>query len=333
VALAGLAIEYRATRSLAAWRPVAWRARLTRAETRRLLALGWPPAVQLFFEAGLFNIAALMMGWLGIVALAAHQVALSCAATTFMFPLGISQALSVRIGQVRGAREFSRVRPIGFGGIAAGALIMLGFACVMFVAREPIAGVFIDDPAVVDLAARLLGLAGVFQLFDGTQVTWARRRQGADRDHLHRLLGAGGAGRLDAGFPLSARRGRHLVGTRGRACGLRGASAAAFPASLTRGPRVATLPPTHPSERQTRRAIVAPTTTRKTTRMNPAPRRIARVDPVNAPAMFATPINAPCIHNTSPCQANHASDAKLLVRFIALVCPVACGRVNPSSMT
>ena len=169
--LVGLAVEYRLTSSFAASRPARWIARLTARETRTLLALGLPPAVQLFFEAGLFNIAALMMGWLGVVPLAAHQVALSCAATTFMFPLGIAQALSVRIGSVRGAGQLARVRPIGFGGIGAGAAIMLAFAGVMVVARGPIAAVFIDDPAVVGLATRLLVLAGIFQVFDGTQVT------------------------------------------------------------------------------------------------------------------------------------------------------------------
>jgi len=171
VTLVGLFAEYRLTPSLAPVRPARWFAPATRTEVRTLLALGVPPAVQLFFEAGLFNLAALMMGWLGVVPLAAHQVALSCAATTFMFPLGISQALSVRIGGVRGAGEPARVRPIGFGGIAAGAAIMLAFAVVMFAARGPIAGLFIDDPEVVALAARLLVLAGIFQLFDGTQVT------------------------------------------------------------------------------------------------------------------------------------------------------------------
>lgn len=169
--LFGLATEYRLSRSLAPWRPDRWLGRLRRTESSALLSLGWPPAVQLFFEAGLFNIAALMMGWLGVVPLAAHQVALSCAATSFMFPLGISQALSVRIGSVRGAGELQRVRPIGFGGIGAGAAIMLAFALLMFAARGPIAGIFIDDPEVVALAARLLVLAGIFQLFDGTQVT------------------------------------------------------------------------------------------------------------------------------------------------------------------
>jgi MATE family multidrug resistance protein len=171
ISLVGLAIEYRFSVALAAARPQHWLVRLQRDELRQLFALGWPPAVQLFFEAGLFNLAAVMMGWLGVVPLAAHQVALSCAATTFMFPLGIAQALSVRVGSVRGAGEPWRARAIGFGGIGAGALIMLAFACVFVAAARPIAGFFIEDPAVVELASRLLLLAALFQIFDGTQVT------------------------------------------------------------------------------------------------------------------------------------------------------------------
>jgi MATE family multidrug resistance protein len=171
IGLVGLAIEYQLSATLAPARPQHWLGRLQRGELRQLFALGWPPAVQLFFEAGLFNLAAVMMGWLGVVPLAAHQVALSCAATTFMFPLGIAQALSVRVGNVRGAGEPWRARAIGFGGIGAGAAIMLAFAGVFVVAGRPIAGFFIEDPAVVELATRLLLLAALFQLFDGTQVT------------------------------------------------------------------------------------------------------------------------------------------------------------------
>jgi MATE family multidrug resistance protein len=152
-------------------RPAAWRAPLDPREFRHLLALGWPAGVQLAFESGLFSAAAVVMGWLGVVALAAHQIALSCAATTFMFPLGIAQALTVRVGHARGAGRHDLVRSIGFSGIGAGAAIMGGFAVVFIFAGRTLAGLFVDNETVAALAARLLVVAGVFQIFDGTQVT------------------------------------------------------------------------------------------------------------------------------------------------------------------
>jgi len=116
-------------------------------------------------------VSAIFMGWLGTVALAAHQVALNCAGTTFMFPLGLSHALAVRLSHARGAGQRHLLRVIGFGGIGAGVAIMACFGVVFILAGPAIAGGFIHDPEVVALAARLLIVAGLFQIFDGTQVT------------------------------------------------------------------------------------------------------------------------------------------------------------------
>jgi MATE family multidrug resistance protein len=116
-------------------------------------------------------VSAIFMGWLGTVALAAHQVALNCAGTTFMFPLGLSHALAVRLGHARGAGHGHLLRVIGFGGIGAAVAIMAVFGATFFLAGPLIASAFIHDPEVVALAARLLIVAGVFQIFDGTQVT------------------------------------------------------------------------------------------------------------------------------------------------------------------
>jgi MATE family multidrug resistance protein len=169
--LAGLAWHLQRCAALAPTRPVRWFAPLHRGELTAQLAQGWPVSLQLFFEASLFSVSAVFMGWLGTNALAAHQVALNCAATTFMFPLGLSHALAVRLGHARGANHGHLLRVIGFGGIGAGAALMTGFGAVFILAGTTIASGFIDDPAVVALATRLLVVAGIFQIFDGTQVT------------------------------------------------------------------------------------------------------------------------------------------------------------------
>lgn len=169
--LAGLLWHLRHSRALIPMHPPRWWAPLRRTELAAQFAKGWPVSLQLFFEVSLFSVSALLMGWLGTVALAAHQVALNCASTTFMFPLGLSHALAVRIGHARGAGHSHLLRVIGFGGIGAGAALMAGFGVVFLCAGPQIAGTFIQDPEVVSVAARLLIVVGIFQLFDGTQVT------------------------------------------------------------------------------------------------------------------------------------------------------------------
>jgi multidrug resistance protein, MATE family len=112
-----------------------------------------------------------LMGWIGTAALAAHQIAITCAATTFMFPLGISQAVGVRIGQAVGAGTEELVRVIGFGGLCLSGLIMLFFAFVYAILGHSIANSFNSDSAVVGLTSNLLLIAGIFQIADGIQVT------------------------------------------------------------------------------------------------------------------------------------------------------------------
>jgi len=135
-----------------------------------LFRLGWPSSFHLLGEVGLFAAATLMMGWLGATALAAHQVAITCAATAFMFPLGLALAVTVRVGQSVGAGEHHRVRPIAFGAIGMGLVSMATFALVFIFGGGWIAGRFVDDPAVASLTATLLMVAGFFALFDGTQI-------------------------------------------------------------------------------------------------------------------------------------------------------------------
>jgi MATE family multidrug resistance protein len=151
--------------------PQRWLAPLSRARLGEMLRLGLPASGMLLFESGAFAASAVMMGWLGSVALAAHQIALSCAATTFMFYLGVSMAAGMRLSAAVGAGEHDRLRPIGHG-----ALLIVGAIAAVFVvgyvlAGRVVAGWFVQDAAVIGVAAQLLIVAAVFQCFDGTQVT------------------------------------------------------------------------------------------------------------------------------------------------------------------
>jgi MATE family multidrug resistance protein len=135
-----------------------------------MLHVGVPASGGLLFEGGAFGAATVMMGWLGDVPLAAHQIALSCAAVTFMVSLGISIALGMQMGAAVGAGELDRRRPIWLGGAAMGAAINILMTFVFIFFGHAIASAFISDPAVIRLATSLLVVCGIFQIVDGGQV-------------------------------------------------------------------------------------------------------------------------------------------------------------------
>ncbi|HEX7040129.1 MAG TPA: MATE family efflux transporter [Trueperaceae bacterium] len=142
---------------------------------RELLALGWPMSLSLGFEAGLFSATALVMGVFGEGPLAGHQVAMQTASLSFMVPLGVGIATSVRVGQAAGRGDRDGVRRAGWTGVAVAASFMCLTAALYILAPRLVTAVYLDvnDPAnavVVGWAATFLSLAGAFQLFDGVQV-------------------------------------------------------------------------------------------------------------------------------------------------------------------
>ena len=144
------------------------------AELKELLRLGLPIGGTYAVESGLFAFAALCMGALGSTQLAAHQIAIMSVYVAFMVPVGISYAVTFRIGQHYGAGRLQQARQAGRLGIGLGALCMLGFALLFWLAPHWVVGLFLDhhDPAyneVVALAVALLAIAAWFEFFDGIQ--------------------------------------------------------------------------------------------------------------------------------------------------------------------
>ncbi len=150
--------------------PTHWWGWMEWGRVKEVLSIGVPASGQLVCEVGAFTVAAWMMGRLGTVPLAAHQIALSCASMTFMFPLGLAMAAGMRVSQALGGGRKELVRPIGFGALGMACGVMGAFALVFWLAGPMIARGFVDDDVVVTLAAQLLGVAAIFQLFDGGQV-------------------------------------------------------------------------------------------------------------------------------------------------------------------
>ncbi len=141
---------------------------------RALLAIGLPVAATVAVEAGLFLATGMLAAALGQVVLAAHMIALSVASVTFMVPLAISQAANVRVATAAGAGNPAAARRAGFAAILLGAGFMAASALTLSLVPRLIVSLYIAPGAAtagaVALAASLLRVAGVFQLFDGTQV-------------------------------------------------------------------------------------------------------------------------------------------------------------------
>jgi MATE family multidrug resistance protein len=150
--------------------PRAWMAPWSRGAFSEQLALGSPVAAQHLLEVGAFVTAALMMGWISAEAIAAHQIAITCAATTFVLSLGIGMAVSIRVGHAWGARAYQRLRRVGQGGFAMTLMLMSCFAALFLLGGRQIASMFTPSPEVVMLAGSMLVVAGLFQVFDGLQV-------------------------------------------------------------------------------------------------------------------------------------------------------------------
>ncbi|HLI17036.1 MAG TPA: MATE family efflux transporter [Rhodanobacteraceae bacterium] len=137
---------------------------------RHLLWIGVPMAVTLLMEAGLFVISALLISRLGTVAIDGHQIAINVASVTFMVPLGLALAVTVRVGNAAGRGDAAAVRWAGFVGIALTLVTQSVSATLMLTVPHAIAHVYSGDPRVIALAAQLLILAGIFQFSDGIQV-------------------------------------------------------------------------------------------------------------------------------------------------------------------
>ncbi|MBI5361783.1 MAG: MATE family efflux transporter [Planctomycetes bacterium] len=135
-----------------------------------LLKVGLPMGVSIVMEGGLFVATAWMSVTFGPVSSSAHAIALNVASVTFMVPLGIGMATTVRVGNAVGRRDRAGIAWAGASGFVLVLATQTIGATVLFVAPNAIADIYTDDAAVLALASTLLGLAAVFQMSDGVQV-------------------------------------------------------------------------------------------------------------------------------------------------------------------
>jgi MATE family multidrug resistance protein len=168
----------------------------------RMLRLGFPIGLQLWIEVAAFSAAMLLVGRLGALPLAGHQIALTLAALTYMVPLGVSQAAAVLVGQAIGRGDTDAARREGSAALACGVGFMATTAIVLVGAPQLLARAFTADAAIIAAAAALIPIAGVFQVFDGTQGVASGILRGAGDTRVPMWCNL--AGYLLVGLPLGA---------------------------------------------------------------------------------------------------------------------------------
>lgn len=168
----------------------------------RMMRIGFPIGLQLWIEFTAFSVALLLVGLLGTLPLAGHQIALMLAALTYMVPLGVAAAAAVLVGHAVGRgdleaarREASAALACGVGFMSVTALVLIGFA-------PWLARLFTADPGILAVASVLIPIAGVFQVFDGIQGVSSGILRGAGDTRVP--MWSNLAGYFVVGLPLGA---------------------------------------------------------------------------------------------------------------------------------
>lgn len=146
---------------------------LNKQTMRDLLRIGIPSSLQIGMEAGAFAVTGILVGTMGAVSQASHQIALSCAAFTFMVSMGLSQAGSIRVSNAFGRGDWTKIGAIGKSTILLALLYGIFCAILFTVLRWQLPTFFNKNEAVIELSALLLLFAAVFQISDATQAIGA----------------------------------------------------------------------------------------------------------------------------------------------------------------
>jgi MATE family multidrug resistance protein len=173
-----------------------------------LLRTGLPIGVTVAMEGGLFIVTALLIGRLGAVPVAAHQIALNVSALCFMVPFGLAEATTVRVGHALGRGDVGGVRRAAFAGYALALATQAVSASLLLVGNDLVVALYTRDAAVAALAATLLLYAAAFQFPDGIQVVSAGALRGLGDTRVPMFLAA--LAYWGIGMPLGAGLGLYL---------------------------------------------------------------------------------------------------------------------------
>lgn len=145
---------------------------------RRLNALGWPVGLQMGMETASFSLSIIMVGWLGTIALASHQIMLTISQFTFMMFYGMGAAVAVRVSNYRGVGDTANVRRSAYAGFHLILLMAVVLLSIVFAFRYSVAGWFTDSAEVAMLVPALFLPFLIYQFGDGLQITFANALRG-----------------------------------------------------------------------------------------------------------------------------------------------------------
>ena len=137
---------------------------------RRITRIAFPISVQMIFEVGAFSFSAVMIGWIGAKELAAHQIAISTASVSYMMASGLAAAGTIRVGMQAGRGDFSELRKAGNSNLVLAIIFMTMCALLFVFLQNVIPHWYTHNTEVIEYAAGLLVIAGIFQISDGVQV-------------------------------------------------------------------------------------------------------------------------------------------------------------------
>ncbi len=154
----------------------------------KMLHIGVPAGSQFIFEAGAFGLSAIMMGWLGTKALAAHQIAINLATISYMTTSGLGAAATIRVGNFWGQHDNQNLQASAYTMIGMAVCLMTAWAMLFIFGRYFLPSLYIEDQIVIELTASLLIIAAFFQLSDGIQVVTAGALRGLQDVKVPSLL-------------------------------------------------------------------------------------------------------------------------------------------------
>lgn len=155
---------------------------------KQLLHIGLPAGSQFIFEAGAFGFSAIMMGWFGTTALAAHQIALNLATISYMTTSGLASAAAIRVGHFLGKKNKEQLARAAYTLIIMALGLMIAWGILFISARHYLPLLYINESEVITVTATLLVIAGFFQLSDGMQVVCAGALRGLQDVKIPSLL-------------------------------------------------------------------------------------------------------------------------------------------------
>lgn len=151
---------------------------ITKETFKKMNLMGWPIALQMGMESASFNLSAIMIGWIGSIALAAHQIAGTISTLSFMVLYGMGAAISIRISYFKGQNDIIKIKETAISGFHLNMTICIIAALIYFLIKNHIGYLFTDNQDVAAITSSLIIILMLYQIGDGTQITFANALRG-----------------------------------------------------------------------------------------------------------------------------------------------------------